>query len=215
MAATLTAAASQKPLAYVYSSDLGRANEFKNYLGSQGYSLTLIPQANVQSTNLNPYKVILIGHETGSLANWGDNPGNQANSIASSGKPILGLGEGGYAFFGKLGLIIGYGNGAHGGGQNVYAVSPASPIWNSPYNVSVPASQLVSLYNTNSSYVAIYYPSPLMGTEGIGSESSSSSHYPLITQVGPFFLWGFEDGPNNMTNKGQRVFVNVLEYLIP
>ena len=214
MAATLTAAA-QRRLAYVYSSDLPTANSFKNFLEENGYTVDLILQSNVMATNFAPYKAILVSHETGSGPDWGDASGTQAAYLASTNLPLLGLGNGGYAFFGKLGLLIGYGNGAHGDTSEVYAASPASPVWNTPNNISIPGSGMVPLYSGPSDYVAIYYPSPVMGTEGIASESSASDHYPLITQVGPFFLWGFDNGPSSMTNRGQRVFINVLEYIIP
>jgi len=216
MAATLTAAASQKPIAYVYSSDLTTANDFKSMLESRGgFSVDLIPQSNVLPTNFGLYKAVIIGHETGSLGDWGDAGGAQANHIASASRPILGLGEGGYAFFGKLSLTIGFGNGAHGNGTDIYVVNTSEPFWSTPNSISIPGSQIITLYNSGSSYVAIYIPSPVMGIDLIGSENSSANHYQLIQQVGPFFLWGFEDGPGAMNNKGQRLFLNIMEYLTP
>jgi len=213
-AATLTAGAGV-PVAYVTSSDGTTANSFKSILEQRGFLLDLIPMGNVPIINFSNYEAILIGHETGNTTNWGDAAGNNANHIAAAGKPILGLGEGGYAFFGKLNLVVGYPNGAHGNGTDIYIVETSNPIWHTPYNISIPGSQIISLYNSASNYVAIYHPSPLMGTEPMGRQPSSASHYPLITQVGPFFLWGFDAGPNSMTSKGNKIFVNVLEYLIP
>jgi hypothetical protein len=125
------------------------------------------------------------------------------------------MGEGGYAYFGKLSLLIGHPNGWHANGTDIYVVTNASPIWNTPYNISIPGSNIISLYNNNSGFVAIHFPTPLMGTQFIGRQTDSSEHYPLITQVGPFFLWGFDDGPTAMTNKGRRVFINILDFLIP
>jgi hypothetical protein len=214
MALTLTAAAGQR-VAYVYSSDLPTANNFNNFLESHGFSVDLILQDNVLGTNFAPYKAILVGHETGAAYDWGDDHGTQANYLASTGLPIMGLGGGGSSLFDKLGLLIGYGKGWINNGSEVYVYDPANPIWNAPNNISIPDSRMVPLYSNPVSFIAIYYPSPVMGTEGIASESSTSNHYPLITQVGPFFLWGFEGGPSAMTNRGQRVFINVLEYLIP
>jgi hypothetical protein len=54
-----------------------------------------------------------------------------------------------------------------------------------------------------------------MGIEPVGSQSSGADHYQLISQTGPFFLWGFDGNPSTMTTKGQRAFVNILEYLSP
>ena len=213
-AATLTAAAA-KPIAYIYSTDITTGQNFKSELLPQGYQVNLIMHGNVLSTNFNAYKLIMIGHETGNGANWGDPAGDQANHIASFGKPILGLGEGGYAYFGRLSLLIGYGNGAHGSEKDIIVVDSSSPIWNTPNNINIPGDSKIALYNSNSGYVAIYYPTMLMGTQPIGRHVGSPDHYPLITQIGPFFLWGFDDGPTAMSNKGRKVFENVLDYLIP
>lgn len=214
MAATLTAAA-QKKIAYIYSSDNPTANNFYDFLGENGYSVDLIHISSVMATNFNLYHVIIVGYDTGNGSDWGDAGGSMASHIASFGKPILGMGEGGYAYFGKLSLLIGYPNGAHGSAKNVQVVDFANPIWNTPNHVSIPGDGIISLYNSDVNFAAIYYPTPLMGTEAIARITTSPNHYPLITQVGPFFLWGFDGRPASMSNKGQKIFINVIEYLIP
>lgn len=211
---TLTAAAA-KPIAYIYSTDISTGQNFESTLLPWGYKVDLIMHGNVLSTNFASYRLIIIGHETGNNADWGDPPGDQAQHLATSGKPILGLGEGGYAFFGRLNLLIGYGKGAHGTGKDIFIVDPVDSIWNDPNDITIPGDQIISLYDTNSKVVAIYFPDPIMGTQPLGRDVGSSNHYPLITQAGPFFLWGFDDGPNSMSNKGLRVFENVLRFLIP
>ncbi len=214
MAATLTAAA-QKKIAYVYSSDNATANNFYNFLDENGYRVDTVHMSNIMATNFSVYHLVIIGYDTGYADSWGDAGGSMATHIASFDKPILGMGEGGYAYFGKLGLQIGYPKGAHGSGKDVQVVEPASPIWNTPNHVSMPGDGIISLYTSDVNYAAIYYPTPLMGTEAIARTTTSPNHYPLITQVGPFFLWGFDGRPASMTNKGQKIFINLIEYLIP
>ena len=211
--ATLTAMA-RVYVAYIYSGDPGTANDFKSFLQSQGFVVKLIPQADIGATNFDYYKAILIGHETGNAYDWGDSGGSQANQVASSGKPIMGLGYGGSSFFSKLGLSIGWGDGWVGSGTDVTVVNPSYPFWNSPHNVSIPASQTISLYNNSTGFVAIYQPSPPMGIETIALQSGDANHYMLIMQTSQFFLWGFEGAPSAMTGKGQRVFINMLSSLI-
>jgi len=58
-----------------------------------------------QSLQPDPYR-----HETGNLDDWGTT--TALLHLARTGKPVLGLGEGGYAFFGKRGLRIGYPGGS-------------------------------------------------------------------------------------------------------
>ena len=76
------------------------------------------------------------------------------------------------------------------------------------------ASQTIALYNNNVGFVAIYHPTPLMGTDTIGLQSGDANHYLLISQTSQFFLWGFEGAPSAMTGKGQRVFINMLTSLV-
>ena len=211
--ATLTAMA-QVYIAYIYSSDPGAANDFKSFLQSQGFVVKLIQQSDIGSTNFDYYKAILIGHETGNLYDWGDSGGSQANQIASTGKPVMGIGEGGSSFFSKLGLSIGWGDGWVGSGTDVSVVNPSYPYWNSPHNISIPASNTISLYNSGTGFVAIYQPSPPMGIETIALQSGDANHYMLIMQTSQFFLWGFDGSPSAMTGKGQRVFVNMLSNMI-
>lgn len=210
MAATLTAQALQ-PVAYIYSSDMTTANNYKNLLASNGYQVELIPQSSILSKNFDSYRAILIGPETGSSSSWGDGGGNQANHLNSAGPRILGLGEGGYAFFGKLNLEIGYGNGAHGDTTSTYVVDPSSSYWTSPKNISIPGNRMVKLYNSNSGYVGIHYPNSISGIVGIGRTSSSGSHYPIIRQDSKYLLWGFDSSPSNMTSTGKNVFINVVK----
>jgi len=211
--ATLTAMA-QVRIAYIFSGDPGAANDFRTFLQSQGFTVDLIPQSSIFGVDFNPYKAILIGHETGNSYDWGDSGGSQANQIASTGKPIMGIGEGGSSLFSKLGLSIGWGDGWVGSATDVTVVNPSYPYWNSPHNIAIPASQDIALYSNNTGFVAIYQPSPPMGIETIALQSGDANHYMLIMQTSQFFLWGFDGPPSAMTGKGQRVFINMLSSLV-
>jgi serine/threonine protein kinase len=230
MAAQLTAAAAQtagaaqsatltaqavKRIAYIYNTDPGAANDFKSFLQSQGFQVDLISQSDIFSADLFTYKAILIGQDTGNTSTWGDVGGAQAGEVQTTGRPILGLGEGGYAFFGKLSLAIGYGNGAHGNEKDVHVTDPGAIYWNSPINVSIPGSQIISLYNNGVEYVGIYMPGPVPDVEKIANIPSSMDYYPITRLAIRYFLWGFNGTPSAMTTKGQRIFINVLEAIIP
>ncbi|MEW5871424.1 MAG: protein kinase [Chloroflexota bacterium] len=219
-AATLTAL-SQIRLAYIYSSDAVTANSFKSFLGvptlthTNGYVVDLIQINNIMATDFSVYKAILIGYETGSAPNWGDATGAQANRIASSSKPVLALGQGGYAFLGKLGLLIGAPHGTSAIGAKAKVVNPASPIWQIPNTIAIPADQIVTIYNSDTSFYAINQAAPLAGIETVAENPSDPNFYPIIIQTNNFCLWGFDAGPANMTGQGQQIFANLLEYLIP
>jgi serine/threonine protein kinase len=210
MAATLTAQAIQ-PIAYIYSTDSGTANSYKSLLESNGYKVELIPQSSVLSKDFSSYRAIFIGPETGDNYTWGDGGGNQANHLDSANVRILGLGEGGASFFHKLNLQLGYGHCAGGSATSVYVVDPSSSYWTTPNNISIPGDRMVKIYNSNSYYQENYYPDPISGVVGIGRNSSSGQHYRIIRQDTKYMLWGFNDGPSNMTSTGKKVFINVLK----
>jgi hypothetical protein len=167
------------------------------------------------SSDFSIYKLILVGYDTGSTSNWGDEAGAQAGSLQASGKPILGFGEGGYAFFGKLGLLIGWGNGAHGEGKDVKVISSDADYWNDPFDVSIPGSQVISLYGNPGNVIGIHLPDPVINVEQIANTSGDKDYYPLVRESERYFLWGYDGTPSAMTNKGARVLINIMEALIP
>jgi len=77
------------------------ALEFESLLDGRGYATDLISMADAGTTDFSLYRKVLIGDNTGNLNVWGT--ATLATYIDSFGKPIVGIGEGGYAFFGQLG----------------------------------------------------------------------------------------------------------------
>lgn len=94
-------------IAYIYSDDSTGALEFKSFLDSNTSQVDLIHMDLITGTVFSSYNLIVIGSETGYRNIWGLWQ-QQVLTIYDSNKPIIGLGEGGYAFFGKIGLDIGY-----------------------------------------------------------------------------------------------------------
>ncbi len=213
-AATLTAQAVPR-IAYIYDSDVVSANDFKTFLQAQGFSVDLITPDNLLVSDLSIFRLILIGSDTGTTSNWGDAGGTQTLALQSSGKPILGLGEGGYAFFGKLGLAIGWGNGAHGSEEKIFAIDRSAIYWNTPIHVNIPGDKVISLYSNPGDYVGIYLPSPILDVEQIANIPGKEDYYPVVRQSHRYALWGFSGTPSAMTNKGQKVFFNLIEAMIP
>ena len=96
---------------YVYKSDPDTADAYKALIEANGVAVDEVAIGNVATTDLSQYSLVIIGPDTGSLAEWGDDA--TVSAIRKGEKPVLGLGEGGYAFFGKYGLAIGHAKGAH------------------------------------------------------------------------------------------------------
>jgi hypothetical protein len=201
--------------AYIYNAeDPARADiayAYSHLLADNGFIPHLIPLDEITaSTSFEDFELILIGPGTGDSDIWG--PPDALNAIFESNKPVIGLGEGGYAFFGQLGLAIGFPNGWHGNETDVYAVEPGSEVWDEPYPITIPQDQIVSIYTTTNQ-VGIDLPAPPDDVTLIGREINDSTHYSIVQQTWRYLLWGFDGPPDAMTPTGKDLFVNLLWYM--
>jgi len=192
----------------IYNTDLSGAQRFKQLLDAHSFDMDIIKMSSVLSANYDKYKLILVMPDTGSGGTWGDAGGTMAQKLEDTNLPVVGVGSGGYAFFGKLGYPIGWGKGWGGTGHSVYAMDLDDSVWKSTYKIDVPGNRMVRLYGGNVSFTAIHYPSPIDGITGIGREDGDATHYPIIEKDTQYILWGFNGGPNQMTDTGRQVFVN-------
>ncbi|MBX3014932.1 MAG: hypothetical protein KF832_25650 [Caldilineaceae bacterium] len=213
---TLRARAPKLPtadIAYVFDSDTASASAFQAFLGSEGYSVQLIHLNDVLATNFSLYKLIIIGNDTGDLDTWG-NAALQAEQIGRGGRPVIGVGNGGYAFFGKSSLPIGWANGWHGTQKEVMG-DVNLPYYQFPYDLTALLPGPLALYNNAVDEVGIHLPSPVAGVIPLGREVNDETHYPLIAQQLEKVchqLWGFAGNPRAMTISGQQLFANAVRY---
>ncbi len=182
--------------------------DYKGFLESQGFSVTPVALDNVLATDFGRFDLALIGDDTGYLSNWGNAPG-QAEHIAGSSK-VMGIGEGGYAFFGKLGLRIGWPNGWHGSQDSVVG-APSLSYYQHPNNLTGLLAAPLKLYDPATAEVGIHLPDPVAGVTVLGTEPGSSTHHPLIAQR-CHQLWGFNGYPQAMTEEGRALFVNAVVF---
>lgn len=202
-------------IAYVFRGDTTDATSFYNLLTGAGYIVDLIPLSDVVSTNFEPYDLIIIADDSGDLSDWGQ-PGLTASQVAQilapdPDVPILGLGEGGYAFFGQLNLFIGWPNGWHGPEDEVHEGGDAPAT----YYSGAGAGPLYRLYAEPVNEVGIYLgpdQDPPTGIQVIGLEPPTPDHASII-QEGCRQLWGFSGNPLEMTGDGQQVFLNAVAYM--
>ncbi len=204
-------------IAYIYRGETAPASAFYNLLVGAGYSVDLIPLSNVMTTEFvavtgGPnYDLVIVANDTGYLSGWGASDAtlstNQVNRIKTAGIPIIGLGEGGYAFFGKFPLFIGWPQGWHGPQDRVnHAVgAPAA------YYAGI-ASDPSILYTLPVDEVGIYLNSAPSDVIPIGLENPDKSHASVIQQ-GCRLLWGFAGDPTDMTADGKEMFLNAVGYM--
>ncbi len=202
-------------VAYVWDTDSATMNDYRILLEGNGLTVVPVRLADVTSTDLSPFHLILVGPDTGQEAIWGD--AARVTHIASSGKPVLGLGDGGHAYFGKLALAIGYANGADRTDADVLAVDSTHDIWRMPYDIAMGgAGTLAAVYSgTGSDGVAMNLDQIPADVEVLAQRPSEAGFYWLAREKNRFLLWGFNEGPVGMTTEGKELFVNTAYYAFP
>lgn len=210
---TLKARAPKRPsaplqgkIAYVYKDDTGVAADFESFLESNGFDVTLVPLSAVLSTDFSQYDLTLVADDTGYLGDWGDAAG-QVTQIANH-NPVLGLGEGGYSFFGQLKLKIGWPHGWHKTNGSVMGY-PTLEYYQTPNDLTSALATALPVYLTPVNQVGIHLPEPEIGVTVLGTEPLDNTHHPLIAQD-CYQLWGFSGSPKHMSKEGQLLFINAV-----
>jgi hypothetical protein len=201
------------PIAYIYYTDATGANSYRSLLEDSDYSVTLVPMIAVATTDFSTYALIIVGGDTGYTTTWGDTASVAA--VTDSGKLVIGLGEGGYAYFGKLALETGYPHGGHysAGYKSINVVEPSHTVFNAPSAIVIPPSNSIQLYTSDETVVEIYLPSILPNVVMLG-QREDSVYYPVTIEDNMYLLWGFTASPESMTQVGKDLFLNVVDFLI-
>ena len=191
---------------FIYNSDTQGASAYSDFLEANGYPTTLITLDNVVETDLSPCAVIIAGSDTAFGYNWGTPEAVAA--IASSNKPILGLGYGGAGLFQELDLSINWGNSWLGQQNSIYVVDTGNEIFNEPFAIFVPRTRIIQLY-TQTADVGEYAPYLDSSVTLLGREAANADHYPFVKE-GNNILWGFSASPEAMTLTGKKLFLNTV-----
>ncbi|MBX3013741.1 MAG: S8 family serine peptidase [Caldilineaceae bacterium] len=195
-------------VAYVHKGDLDTANAYRQLIEENGVAVDQLTMDQLPSTNLQPYSLVIVAPETGSLGEWGT--GAMVRRIIEFKKPVLGLGEGGYAYFGKLKLDIGWANGAHSAGDSVVRENYNDAFWHYPYDFLVDEKRIWQLYAEPSSRVDIFLGKQPLGLTVFGYYDATGQYADLVMEDGRYLLWGFDKGPKSMTDDGRKLFVNAV-----
>jgi hypothetical protein len=195
-------------VAYVWKDDLQTRLEYEKLLSNHHLVFQAVHIDEAPKWDFTVYDLIIISPESGYLDEWGTPAA--VSAIVQAERPILGLGEGGYAFFGKLNLGIGYPEGAPGDGTSIVWANSSDGIWSTPYNIALPKEPL-QLYKNPSNRVDIYVLEQPPGVEVFGFNDAKPGEYAnLLMESGWFMLWGFDDAPSAMTETGLHLFVNTV-----
>lgn len=203
---------------YVYNENekdgLGKAwaQGYASLLQSHGFQVTLLAMGDLATADLKGYDLTLVGPHTGELDSWGTD--DQVAALAKVGR-ILGIGEGGYAFFGRLGLDIGWPHGAHYTDVNaVLAGEPQLLPFHTPYELGelLIQQQALTLLSQPTDAVSIHLAGAPQAL-AIGLLADNRAYASIVGQ-GCRVLWGHHEDPALMTPVGQALFVNTVVYAL-
>ncbi|WP_161604549.1 TlpA family protein disulfide reductase [Roseiconus nitratireducens] len=193
-------------IAVIHGADANAAPQFQKFLQQNEMKPRLVDVKGLQADKLAGVDLILVTSDTAGA--W-DN-GDAANLIRQTGRPVMGLGEGGYQLLGKLGLAIGAPRGWHGTLTSARPV-PGIKLWDDLGPAKDGGSH--QLYE-QSAHVGIHLPDPVEGVQPIGREPDNATHYVILSQEPHFLLWGFTGTPEQMTKVGGDVFVRSCAHVV-
>ena len=189
------------------------ADSYREFLEANGYSCDLVPMIAVLSTVLSRYDLVIIGSDTGAGYDWGDK--NLVSILDGCGKPILGVGEGGFSFFGQLKLATGYPHGTFGKENSIYVCDPSHRVFVGPNQIVISNDRIVRLYDSADSVAAILRAlSSSFSVLGSSASSLHRYHYLLTLDQGRYAFWGFDTRLESATDVGRDLFLNMVSYLI-
>jgi len=188
--------------AYMYSTNLTNAQSFESLLDPVNIKTDLIHIDNATGVDLGKYDVILIGSDT---ETW-NNPAS-LDAILAANTPVIGLGTGGAKFLDKVpDLFIGWMNSASV--TEIRGIIAGGDFYNYPYNLGVDIGDRIDLYFLAAYAWALYdqdaYSNHILRAVDL------QNYYPLASEGGRFYQWGYFGSPTYMTDTGKKFFINLV-----
>lgn len=200
---------------YLWEDDMETALDVARLLEANDWLVDRVHLRDVPALDLRTYALLIIGPETGHRGEF--HAPDIGGLLLQYPLPVLGMGEGGAAFFEMADLRISWGNTWYSSNHEVFAVTPGSRYWQLPYAVELGATApLAKLYPEPLPELGVYMPEPGGSIELIAREVKDQQHYSVIREnrrERSFILWGYNAGPSMMTESGQELFVNVAQSL--
>jgi len=191
---------------YIFSTNAEAGGGFESLMEGYGCSVSLVALKDVTASALADCDVIVVGNDTGYLSGWGT--AQSVTAVKDSGKPVIGLGEGGYALFGKLGLAIGHPYGGHANDKSIYVVDPNALLFAGPNPITIGQDRILQLYSDTADVSIYLRPIPETVVPFGRSARGGPDHYSLVLEAGRYLLWGFAEPPEKMTQTGKDLFLN-------
>jgi hypothetical protein len=211
-------------IAYIHGTNASAVIPYQSGLTTKGLRVTPLPISSLTANStamLMGYDIIAIDTNTGSLNAWEGDAGVQS-AIRNAGRPLIGIGEGGYAYLGKFSSPIGWANGWHDstGSTTFTNPTPSHASQNGPFNV-VSSAGVTTIANSNMPFVAIHLPQAPSNLQLVARQSDDTTHYigvlnttPTATTGSREAIWGFHGVPQ-YTDNGWNSLANVFWFMLP
>jgi hypothetical protein len=97
----------------------------------------------------------------------------------------------------------------------VIAEDAGHDLWGVPYDVVSGSDPDVTVYGRGGSPgVVVYLPGAPPDVEKLAHRPTASQNFWLAREQSRYLLWGFNQGPTAMTNRGKELFVNTATYAL-
>lgn len=219
--ASLDVTPETRTAALIYGSDDSAATAYETALEARGFDVTLLFVGSTEAGNastLQPYDLIVIDTLSGDATNPPTWQGNSKtiNAIEQSGNPILGVGQGGAAYFELAGGSQFTSSGSwYATGTKFDETSPIHPSLTGPRNVASSGGS-VTVATSSTGFLAVYLPQPGSSIELVGRQSGDPNHYPVVLDnARDEAFWGFYATPTGQfTADAFDALANLANYLI-
>ncbi len=205
-----------KPVAYVFNeqSDLDQFELYQSLLNNAGLDLMPLSAYALTTTQLSDYRGFIIASDS-ALAGQDWATATLRNALNAAGLPILGLGEGGYALFNDLGLNLGSTSAVTrmANMTRTQAFSPGAPVWSQPFVLM--GGSPYTVFDHSPGLRLDLGTAPPVGVEFIGTDPGTPNLINVGRENTRYALWGFGNGPIDMTENGKRAFVNLAALMFP
>ncbi|NQT26937.1 T9SS type A sorting domain-containing protein [candidate division KSB1 bacterium] len=201
-----------REIAYIHAdiAIMDAANGYKAMLDTSSCPTTIINNSEITQTDFSDYDLILL--EPFWVSQWIDAQ-SAIDTLNNSGKPIIGLGRGGYRFFGYLNLDIGHPHGAQFNDMNAYVLDPWMSLYFEPHIIHVPADSILQFHSSSSNVAIAASTDPSLTL--IAGVVDHNNHYGIVKEEDRYLLWGFGAVPDSLTQIGRDLFVNLITYMVP
>ncbi len=211
-------------VALIHGADSTVADAYQPGLTAKGFRTTKLAIASLNSNSsfiLMGYDLIVIDSKSGLNKDW-EGSALIRNAIGNAGKPILGIGQGGYSFLGQSVSPLGYPVTAHSVASidKFVIPSPAHPSNSGPFPITSSGSE-VSITTTPMAGIALLLNTPPSNIQLVAKELGVTDYFlsavnttPASTTGSSEALWGL-DGMPNYTDNGWNALANLGWFMLP